>query len=108
MFKSLYVYFKSRRILLAVLFIFIFTGAAFLAFNIDPIEDISKMIPVDDELERYNFASKHIKINDRIIVNIYSGSQDKETDELINFSDSLEAHINKNYSEHISIHRIYF
>lgn len=104
MFKSLYNYFKNKKILLAIIILSFFSIALYTALQIKPVEDISKMIPVDDELKRFNFASEHIKINERIIINIYSSSADgdNKADDLINFADSFEHHLNSNYSEHIA------
>ncbi|MCD4792803.1 MAG: MMPL family transporter [Bacteroidales bacterium] len=104
MFKTLYNYFKNKRFILAIIILSVFSIALYTALKIKPVEDISKMIPVDEELERFNFASKHIKINDRIIINIYSATDSDKLipDSLINFADSLESNLNKNYSEHIA------
>ena len=67
MFNTLYKFFKNKRLLLT-LFIFIISGAAiFTALKIKTSENIAEMIPADDELQRFNFANRHIKINDKII-----------------------------------------
>ncbi len=103
MFISLYNYFKNRKLLLLLIVSGIFTLAIYTALKIHTSEDISKMIPVDDELKRFNFANKQVKLNDKIIVNIsYTDSlADVNPENLAAFSDSLTHKLQKNYSEHI-------
>jgi 1-acyl-sn-glycerol-3-phosphate acyltransferase len=77
--------------------------STWLSLNIKTVEDISKMIPIDDELERYNFATKHIKLNDRIIIRVFSTeSIQGSTEKLIEFADSLSNVLAQNYAEHIT------
>jgi len=104
MFKTLYSYFKQRKLVFSVIILSIFGVAVFNSFRIKPIEDISKMIPVDDELERFNFANKHIKLNDRIIINISIDTTLHKNDPLlmIRFADSLEHKLRAEYSNYIS------
>ena len=68
MFKQLYKYFKTRRLILAILVLLAFGTTIYTALQIKTIEDISKVIPSDNELKRFNFATKQIKFNDRIII----------------------------------------
>ena len=103
MFNSLYNYFKNKRFLLVLLTILITGIVFFTALKIHTAEDISKMIPADNDLRRFNFASKHIKINDKIIINLSLNDTSKTNPEkLTEFSDSTEQYLLKNYAEHIS------
>ena len=104
MFKQLYNYFKNRRLILLVIVLSVFGFAVFTALQIKTIEDISKIIPSDNDLKRFNFATKHIKFNDRIIIHVSSSNTDSfiSPEELIDFSDSLTSYLQSNYSEHIS------
>lgn len=103
MFKEIYNYFKSRRLLLATITVIISGTTIYTAYKIKTSEDISKMIPVDDELRRFNFANKHIKINDKIIINIFLKDSIKTNPEkLQKFADSTEFHLKKKYTEHIT------
>ncbi|MCF6185796.1 MAG: MMPL family transporter, partial [Bacteroidales bacterium] len=67
-------------------------------------EDISEMIPVDRELQRFNFANKHIKINDKIIINLSlkNNTADAKPEVLESFADSLEIILTKNFSGYIA------
>ncbi len=104
MFESLYQYFKSRKLILAIIVISIFGIALYQSFKIKSVEDISEMIPFDEELERFHFASKHIKMNDKIIVRIFLKDTTKISPEtLIEFSDTLASLISNNYSGHIDL-----
>ncbi len=103
-FNTLYNYFKNKKLLFIGLII-LFTGAAlYTALKIRTTEDISKMIPIDDELRRFNYANQHIKLNDKIILHLSlkAGNSVANTNSLISFADSLEYRLAKNYSEHIS------
>ena len=103
MFKHLYNFFKNRKLLLA--FIILITGGAavYTALKIKTTEDISKMIPADDELRRFNFAGKHIKINDKIIINIsFSDTSVINPGKLTEFADSLELQLLNTNKEHIA------
>jgi 1-acyl-sn-glycerol-3-phosphate acyltransferase len=104
MFKSLFHYFRKRRFLLALILTAIFSLSVYNALRIEPTEDISKMIPVDDELERFNFANKQVKLNDRIIIIISNKSSESEfkLSVMTAFADSLETHLRKNFNDHIS------
>lgn len=104
MFESLYNYFKTRKILLIVIILSIFSFAVYKALQIKTIEDISKIIPSDNELKRFNFATKHIKFNDRIIVHVSAAKKDSivNPEKLIKFSDSLTSLLEKKYPQYIS------
>jgi len=82
----------------------IFALAIFTALKIHTSEDISKMIPVDDELKRFNFANKQVKLNDKIIINIsFNDTTNKVNPEkLSDFSDTLTHKLQSNCSEHIA------
>lgn len=67
----------------------------YFTIKIKKVEDISKLIPADKQLERYNLASKYIKFNDQIIVNIFLTDtlSEAQPDSLIAFADSFENQI---------------
>ena len=82
----------------------IFALAVYTALKIHTSEDISKMIPVDDELKRFNFANKQVKLNDKIIINIsFEDTTNKVNPENLSaFSDTLTIRLQNKYSEHIA------
>ena len=90
--------------MLAGIIILVFSIAIFTAIKVRTTEDISKMIPADKELKRFNFASKHIKINDKIIINLSlkNDTADANPEILQSFSDSLEFNLTQNFSEYIA------
>ncbi len=112
MFKQLYHFFKTKKLILAILVLLAFGTTIYTALQIKTIEDISKVIPSDNELKRFNFATKQIKFNDRIIIHV---SQKKSvalassnTDSIFNpenliaFSDSLTEYLQQNYPKYIA------
>ncbi len=103
MFNTLYNYFKNKQLLLTLLILIISGTAIFTALKIKTTENIAEMIPADEELQRFNFANKHIKINDKIIINLSLKDTNKiNTEKLSEFADSIEKNLLKNYSEHIA------
>ena len=91
MFKQLYKFFSTRKLLLSIIIVIFIAILSFFASNIKLTEDISDMIPLDKELERFNFASQNIKMNDKIILNIYLKDTltTAEPQQLVAFADSL-------------------
>ncbi len=104
MFTSIYNFFKTKRLLLTLTVLLLSGAAVFTALKIRTSEDLAKMIPVDAELKRFNFANKHIKINDKIIINLSlkNGNSETNPEKLQVFADSLEKILLKNNSDQIA------
>jgi 1-acyl-sn-glycerol-3-phosphate acyltransferase len=69
----------------------IFGISIYAGIKIKKTEDISQIIPVDNELKRYLDASDIVKFNERIILNIHASDSTKSvsSDSLIEYSDTL-------------------
>ncbi len=98
MFNSIYNFFKTRKILLASILILILGFSLFFISKLKFTEDISDMIPTDKELDEFTYVSKNIKMNDKIILNIFlkDTTQSENTEILILFADTISNQISKN------------
>ncbi len=90
MFQSLYLYFRDRKLLLLVVCFLVLCISVFAALHIKTTEDLSKIIPADKDLQKYNAEIQKIKFNEQIIVHVFAQNKAVSPDHLTAFSDSLE------------------
>jgi len=102
-FKTSYIFFKNRKVFLFFIVFITFGISIFSAIKIKKTEDISQIIPLDNELKRYLDASEFVKFNERIILNIHAVDSTKNvsSDSLIAYSDTLLAEFNKKIGDRI-------
>jgi 1-acyl-sn-glycerol-3-phosphate acyltransferase len=103
MFKALYNHFGKHIFHLIIPVFAVFGIALYLAFTIEPVEEISEMLPMDESTERFDNVRKNIRFNDRIILIISNkdSATTPNTKQLIAFADSLHTNILSNYDEYI-------
>jgi hypothetical protein len=93
-FLQLYRFFSARKLVFGISLILIFGFLAFVSYNINFEEDISKLIPTTSENEQLQKVINATNFSDKIIVNI--SKEDKGATESItayaeNFLDSITA-----------------
>lgn len=103
MFASLYRYFKKRRWLLATAVTGILALSVYTASQGDMQEDISQMLPLDEDARRTDEIRKNIRFNDRIIIILENNDSAKNinSDSLSAAADSIFSHISSAHPEQI-------
>ena len=105
-FLFLYNYFKKNRIVFAVFLISTIGFIGYFAPRIQLEEDISKIIPRNEKVDKLNFIFQNSKFADKLVVNVSLGNGDLDADpDLLvayaaQLSDSLR---NGGISEYISV-----
>ncbi len=96
-FTLIYRILQKRRTLFFLLFIVVVAFSGFYASKIKLEEDITKMMPTDEKVERLNTVFKNSKFLDRLVVTISSADSTKDIapDILIEYTDSLVSAIKK-------------
>jgi 1-acyl-sn-glycerol-3-phosphate acyltransferase len=97
LFSSIYKILKQRRILFFLLLLGAFAFSGFFASRIKLEEDITKMMPTDEKVERLNTILKNSKFLDKLVVTVSLAdtSAVPSPDALIEYTDSLIAAIQK-------------
>src|SRR4051812_9435856 len=89
----LYEFFKGKRITFCIVLISMFLALGYVASRIRLEEDITKMIPDDEQTRDYKSTIQNIKILDKIVVSISSDSIGME-DSLIACAEHFVAQLN--------------
>ncbi len=97
---GLYEWVKYHRWSSALLLLALLAGLGFLASRIEFEEDISKLIPVNKEVEELQKVLKSVNFADKIIVNIQRGKNGNTAD-LIEYASRFLDSINATSSEYI-------
>ncbi len=81
----------------------ILLASLFLASHLGFEEDITRMMPVDKEMQRINKLMKKSGFRDRLIINIYHPDSvtDTDTDQLISYGDRLVDSLNRQLSPYV-------
>lgn len=94
-FYKIYIRLQNNRIGSALLLMLLLFGLVFLASKIRFEEDISKLIPIDDDAQELQKVLKTVNFTDKIIVNI-TRSDTAKTEDLTEYAtafiDSLQTH----------------
>lgn len=89
----LYEFFKGKRILFCAVLVSLFIALGYMAMQIRLEEDITKMIPDDEQTRDYKSTIQNIRILDKIIVSISADSIGME-DSLIACAEHFVAQLN--------------
>ena len=90
-FLYFYNLFKRHRIIFTFLIFGAFSSAGYLAYKLELEEDITKMMPRDEKIDKLNFILKNSKFTDKLIINISLSDTTAQSDpeKLIAFTDDL-------------------
>ncbi|MBS1746988.1 MAG: 1-acyl-sn-glycerol-3-phosphate acyltransferase [Bacteroidetes bacterium] len=103
LFTRIYYFLKSNK---AVLWITLISGFALFAFFASRIhfeEDISKILPHDKKIEKLNEVFQNSKFADKLVITVsLKDSVARQPDSLVEFTDTLAAHINEKLQPYIS------
>ncbi len=95
LFNALYELFQKFRISFIFLILIIFGSSAYLVTKIKFEEDITRMLPSDENIQRISMVSQNINFMDKLIINIALSDTTLNSDpqKLIDFADQLNAKI---------------
>jgi predicted exporter/2-polyprenyl-3-methyl-5-hydroxy-6-metoxy-1,4-benzoquinol methylase len=89
-FVLLYKLFESKKSLFYLFLFLIVTAIVFLSSRLSLKEDISAFIPKDEKTKKYQEAVRNLKVNDRLILNLYLKEPDAtDPDLLTTYADLL-------------------
>jgi len=91
-FVFLYNYFQQRKLVLTLLISGLLATSLWLIFtNIKLNEDVTKIIPLDEQIRKVNTAYQNTKFSDNLIFHLSHSdtTNPEDADALINFADSL-------------------
>lgn len=90
-FLPIFNFFKKRRVALYALFFSILIFSGYFASKIKLEEDISKILPHDEKIQKLNEVFQDSKFLDRLVVTISSAdsTKDPEPDSLVAFANVL-------------------
>ncbi|MFC1855512.1 MMPL family transporter [Thermodesulfobacteriota bacterium] len=83
------------KVLLFVVF-FAFIAFCFLASQITLEDDITKILPKDESVDKLSYVFEHFKFADKLVVTL-SSSDDASSDEFIAYADDLASALNSEY-----------
>lgn len=103
-FLSIYNFFAGRKLLLYLIFLASFAAAAFFAFQVKFEEDISKIIPRDNKIDKLTQVFQDSKFTDKLVmmVSLKDTTATPQPDSLIAYADQLVAKIDSNLSGYIN------
>lgn len=91
LFENIYNYLSKRKVALAIIFVLLISGMAYLSSKLKLEEDITKMLPDSPSIKLFNNIYNNSSFADKTIFNLYFENSKSETyqDDLIEVSDSL-------------------
>lgn len=102
-FAGIYGYFQKRKWQLYLLFFVCLMASAFFAIQLKFEEDISKILPKDDKVEKLNHVFQHSKFMDKLVVMVsLKDTALTEPDSLVAFADDFVAQAQEKLSPYIS------
>lgn len=109
-FLLLYHFFKQRRFLFATILIAVLALSAYWAKQIHFEEDIAKMMPAGEAVDKLSFVLENVRFADKLMINIEeTDTTEAQADALIDFAEKLvnqiEARFDSNYIDAIT-HKI--
>ncbi len=104
LFISLYNFFEKRRLIFWMVFTGSFLLLAFFSFRIKLEEDISKILPNDQKIEKLNEVFQNSKFLDKLVVTVSLKDTSKEAqpDSLVTYADALVTALKGQYSSYIA------
>ena len=94
LFNSIYKFFQKFRISFIFLILILFGLSAYFATKIKFEEDITRMLPSDENIQRISMVSQNINFMDKLIINIaLSDTNLSNPQKLIDFADQLNSKI---------------
>jgi 1-acyl-sn-glycerol-3-phosphate acyltransferase len=102
-FAGIYGYFQKRKWKLYLLFSVCLIVSAFFAAQLKFEEDISKILPKDDKVEKLNHVFQHSKFMDKLVVMVsLKDTAIAEPDSLVAFADDFVTQLQQKLSPYIS------
>ncbi|HRO47623.1 1-acyl-sn-glycerol-3-phosphate acyltransferase [Agriterribacter sp.] len=102
-FAGIYRYFQKRRWQLYLLFSICLIISAFFAARLKFEEDIAKILPRDEKVEKLNYVFRHSKFMDKLVVMVsFKDTAVAEPDSLVAFGDDFAAQLQEKLSPYIS------
>ena len=102
-FAGIYSYFQQRKWQLYLLFSVCLITSAFFAAQLKFEEDISKILPKDDKVEKLNHVFQHSKFMDKLVVMVsLKDTAMTEPDSLVAFADDFVTQVQQKLSSYIS------
>ncbi|HTN08451.1 1-acyl-sn-glycerol-3-phosphate acyltransferase [Agriterribacter sp.] len=102
-FAGIYRYFQKRKWQLYLLFSICLITSAFFAAQLRFEEDIAKILPRDEKVEKLNHVFRHSKFMDKLVVMIsFKDTAIAEPDSLVAFGDDFTAQVQEKLSPYIS------
>ncbi|HEX5025959.1 MAG TPA: 1-acyl-sn-glycerol-3-phosphate acyltransferase [Agriterribacter sp.] len=102
-FSGIYSYFQSRKWQVYVLFFICLLTAAFFAVKLKFEEDISKILPKDDKVDKLSEVFQHSKFMDKLVVMVsLKDTTTVDPDSLIAFADEFSIQCLQKFSPYIS------
>lgn len=103
LFTRIYHYLEEHRPVLFISFLASFTIIAFFAARIHFEEDISKVLPHDKKIEKLNQVFENSKFADKLVITVsLKDSTAAQPDNLVDFTDTLVAHIQATLQPYIN------
>ena len=103
LFTRIYHYLRTHRPVLFISLIVSFAVITFFASRIHFEEDISKVLPHDKKIEKLNEVFQNSKFADKLVITIsLKDTTATQPDGLIDFTDTLVAHVNETLQPYIS------
>ena len=101
-FYYIFEFVSERKVLFSALLISYLLLAGFVASKLQFEENISKLIPQDDQVKKATRLLDNLKINDRLVVHLYQAdSIENDPQELIGLAAQFGDSIQENYAEYI-------
>ena len=102
-FAGIYGYFQKRKWQLYLLFFVCLIASAFFAVQLKFEEDISKILPKDDKVEKLNHVFQHSKFMDKLVVMVsLKDTAVAGPDSLVAFADDFVTQLQQKLSSYIS------
>ena len=102
-FAGIYGYFQKRKWQLYLLFFVCLIGSAFFAIQLKFEEDISKILPKDDKVEKLNHVFQHSKFMDKLVIMVsLKDTAIAEPDSLVAFADDFVTQVQQKLPSYIS------
>lgn len=97
---KLFHFFKTRRILLSLIILLIFVGSGFLILRLNFEEDITRIFPKNQQLDRIGNIFREFDFIDKLVITVSAETSEKEIqpEQLIEYADKLEDSLRKNLS----------
>ncbi len=95
LFIAFYRFFKHHTILLSFLLIVVLGTSIFFATRIRLEEDVTKMVPMDEDVKKFNYAFRNFKFMDKLVLTLSLKDTSQRADILAAYAGLLEDTLQK-------------